>query len=35
MISCPGGKCVGRTSALVESIDIMPTILEEVRKTPF
>lgn len=29
MIGCPGGKCVGRTSALVESIDIMPTLLEE------
>ena len=29
MIGCPGGKCVGRTSALVEAIDIMPTILAE------
>ena len=29
MIGCPGGKCIGRTSALTESIDIMPTILEE------
>lgn len=29
MIGCPGGKCVGRTSALVESIDIMPTLLQE------
>ena len=29
MIGCPGGKCVGRTPALVESIDIMPTILAE------
>ena len=26
MIGCPGGKCVGRTSALVESIDIYPTV---------
>ena len=29
MIGCPGGKCVGRTPALVQSIDIMPTVLEE------
>ena len=29
MIGCPGGKCVGRTPALVESIDIYPTLLEE------
>ena len=29
MIGCPGGKCVGRSSALVESIDIYPTLLEE------
>jgi iduronate 2-sulfatase len=29
MIGCPGGKCVGRTPALVESIDIMPTLLTE------
>jgi arylsulfatase A-like enzyme len=29
MIGCPGGKCVGRSPALVESIDIMPTLLAE------
>jgi len=30
MINCGGkGTCVGRSSALVEAIDIMPTILEE------
>ena len=29
MIGCGGGGCTGRSSALVEAIDIMPTILEE------
>ena len=29
MIGCSGGSCVGRSAALVEAIDIMPTILEE------
>jgi len=29
MIGCGGNSCVGRTSALVEAIDIMPTLLEE------
>ena len=29
MIGCAGGGCVGRSPALVEAIDIMPTLLEE------
>ena len=30
MIGCGGAdRCVGRSSALVESLDIMPTLLEE------
>ena len=29
MIGCGGSTCVGRTSALVEAIDLMPTLLEE------
>jgi hypothetical protein len=29
LIGCPGGACVGRSSALVEAIDIFPTLLEE------
>lgn len=29
MIGCAGGGCVGRSSALVEAVDIYPTLLEE------
>lgn len=29
LIGCGGGACVGRSSALVEAIDLMPTLLEE------
>lgn len=29
MIGCAGGGCVGRSSVIVEAIDIMPTLLEE------
>jgi iduronate 2-sulfatase len=28
IIGCPGGGCIGRSPALVEAIDIMPTLLE-------
>ena len=29
MIGCGGGACSGRSKAMVEAIDIMPTLLEE------
>ena len=35
MIGCGGGEaCVGRSAALVEALDIMPTVLEEAGVVP-